>query len=160
MLKNCRICRKNAADSYEAAVFAAPGRSVISKAYLHQWEEPCISGTRGSGAVFFSGCNMKCVFCQNHYISQMSPCTLIGKRISAGRLADIFMQLQDQGAHNINLVSPTPYAPHIIEQRERQEKRLSVRLLQPPMGRSLRDEEALKVLLMLTPRYKYMRPII
>ena len=132
MLKNCRICpKKCGADRYKDSGFCSAGAEVlVSKAYLHRWEEPCISGSMGSGTVFFSGCNMKCVFCQNHYISQKSSGTLIGKKISTGRLADIFLQLQNQGAHNINLVSPTPYALHIIEAVKRaKEQGLSVPII-------------------------------
>jgi uncharacterized Fe-S radical SAM superfamily protein PflX len=75
------------------------------------WEEPCISGERGSGAVFFSGCNLKCIFCQNHEISHGGR----GKEITAGELAGIFLSLRDKGAHNINLVTPTHFIPSIIE---------------------------------------------
>lgn len=74
------------------------------------WEEPCISGTRGSGTVFFSGCNLKCCFCQNYRISHENH----GKNITESRLAEIFLELQRRGAHNINLVSPTPYVLQII----------------------------------------------
>ena len=84
---------------------------VVSRAFLHMWEEPCISGTRGSGAVFFSGCNLKCIFCQNHEISHGGR----GKEITAGDLAGIFLTLRDKGAHNINLVTPTHFIPSIIE---------------------------------------------
>jgi putative pyruvate formate lyase activating enzyme len=73
------------------------------------WEEPCISGTRGSGTIFFSGCPLKCVFCQNKDISH----TLHGKPVTNERLCEIFLELKNQGAHNINLVSPTPYIPDI-----------------------------------------------
>lgn len=75
------------------------------------WEEPCISGSQGSGTVFFSGCTLKCIFCQNYEISQLDK----GYAITVNELADIFLQLQEKGAHNINLVSPTPYVPHIIK---------------------------------------------
>jgi putative pyruvate formate lyase activating enzyme len=75
------------------------------------WEEPCISGTRGSGTVFFSGCHLGCVFCQNHQISKAG----VGEDISVIRLAQIFMELQEKGAHNINLVTPTHFVPQIIE---------------------------------------------
>lgn len=74
------------------------------------WEEPCISGTKGSGTVFFSGCSLKCCFCQNYRISAEN----FGKEISVKRLSEIFLELQDKGAHNINLVSPTHYVPQII----------------------------------------------
>ena len=78
---------------------------------LHQWEEPCISGTNGSGTVFFSHCNLRCLFCQNHEISQKS----VGKEVSIERLAAIFLEQQQRGAHNINLVTPSHYTPQIAE---------------------------------------------
>ena len=81
-----------------------------ARAALHFWEEPCISGTRGSGAVFFSGCTLRCCFCQNHTISW----EVFGKEISVPDLADIFLRLQDQGAHNINLVTGTQFVPSIL----------------------------------------------
>lgn len=80
----------------------------VARAALHFWEEPCISGTAGSGAVFFCGCNLQCVFCQNEKISRGR----VGKNITVQRLADIFLELQDQGANNINLVT----AGHFIDQ--------------------------------------------
>ncbi|MGB9867320.1 MAG: radical SAM protein [Bacillota bacterium] len=86
----------------------------VAKAFLHPWEEPCISGTRGSGTVFFSHCNMRCVFCQNYVISQQG----FGKAVGVERLAEIFIELQERGAHNINLVTPTPYIPHISKALE------------------------------------------
>ncbi|MCI8403947.1 MAG: radical SAM protein [Clostridia bacterium] len=81
-----------------------------AKAYLHMWEEPCISGKNGSGTVFFSGCNLRCVYCQNRDIAA----SYSGFEITDQKLADIFLKLQDKGAHNINLVTPTHYTPHII----------------------------------------------
>ena len=83
----------------------------ISRAALHMWEEPCISGEKGSGTVFFSGCNMKCVFCQNKDISTGG----FGKEITIERLCDIFLELQNKGAYNINLVTPTHYTLQIID---------------------------------------------
>lgn len=91
-----------------------PETPVVARAMLHQWEEPCISGTRGSGAVFFSGCVLKCVFCQNGRISHER----FGKPVSASRLREIFEELIAQGAHNIDLVSPTPFVPAILEALE------------------------------------------
>lgn len=88
-----------------------PETPVLARAMLHQWEEPCISGTRGSGAVFFSGCVLGCVFCQNGRISRER----YGKPASAARLREIFLELIGQGAHNVNLVSPTPFVPAILE---------------------------------------------
>lgn len=81
-----------------------------ARAALHFWEEPCISGEHGSGTVFFSGCTLRCVFCQNHDIAL----GLSGKDISISRLAEIFLELQEKGALNINLVTPTHYVPQII----------------------------------------------
>lgn len=83
----------------------------IARAGAHFWEEPCISGYGGSGTVFFSGCNMKCVFCQNHEISTGG----FGKEISTDRLREIYGELIDEGVHNINLVTPTHYADRILE---------------------------------------------
>ena len=88
-----------------------PATPVVARAGLHFWEEPCISGARGSGAVFFSGCVLRCVYCQNHAISHEN----FGKPVSVERLREIFWELIGQGAHNINLVSPTPFAPAIRE---------------------------------------------
>lgn len=88
-----------------------PEVPVVARAMLHQWEEPCISGTRGSGAVFFSGCVLGCVFCQNGRISRER----FGKAVPAARLREIFAELVEQGAHNINLVSPTPFVPAILD---------------------------------------------
>jgi putative pyruvate formate lyase activating enzyme len=82
----------------------------VALASLHHWEEPCISGSRGSGAVFFSGCNLQCRYCQNQRISQQD----FGESVSWERLAEIFLTQQTQGAHNLNLVTPSPYAPQII----------------------------------------------
>ncbi|MGN1081565.1 MAG: radical SAM protein, partial [Acutalibacteraceae bacterium] len=77
---------------------------------MHFWEEPCISGKNGSGTVFFSGCTLDCAFCQNYDISHGG----FGKQISCQRLADIFKELEEKGAHNINLVTPTHFVPAII----------------------------------------------
>ncbi|HPT87433.1 MAG TPA: radical SAM protein [Bacillota bacterium] len=89
----------------------APARPKIAKTMLHLWEEPCLSGTRGSGAVFFSHCNLRCIFCQNYAISQEEN----GRELTEIELSDLFLSLEQQGAHNINLVSPTPYVPSIVQ---------------------------------------------
>lgn len=89
----------------------APILPYIAKASLHMWEEPFISGKRGSGTIFFCGCNMKCVFCQNYDIST----GIVGKQYDAQGIADIMLRLQDKGAHNINLVSPAPFVPVIMD---------------------------------------------
>lgn len=82
----------------------------VARAALHYWEEPCISGETGSGTVFFSGCTLRCRFCQNRAISRGEA----GVEVSLSRLADIFLELQEQGALNINLVTPMHYAPQIM----------------------------------------------
>lgn len=112
-IQRCTICpRMCSTDRNSAAGYCGAGNQVrLAKACLHSWEEPCISGTMGSGTIFFSNCNMKCVFCQNHDISQKG----YGKEVSIEKLADIMLRLQQQNAHNINLVSPTPYIYHIRE---------------------------------------------
>ena len=84
---------------------------MVCRAAPHYGEEPCISGTRGSGAVFFAGCNLRCVFCQNHAISRGEA----GEAVDAQRLRDIFRSLRDQGVHNINLVTPTHFSGVIAE---------------------------------------------
>lgn len=106
----CRVNRKIGQKGYcrESAEL------MIGRAALHHWEEPCISGTKGSGAVFFSGCNMGCVFCQNYNLSRAKE----GKVVTVRRLAEIFLELEAQGAHNINLVTPTHYVVAIIEALE------------------------------------------
>ena len=91
----------------------------VARASLHMWEEPCISGKRGSGTVFFSGCNMGCVFCQNKTISRGE----VGKIISMERLTDIFFELEDQGANNINLVTGDMFIPSIRKAIEDAKKR-------------------------------------
>ena len=111
----CTLCprRCGALRTEEAGegFCAMPSRPVVARAMLHRWEEPCISGESGSGAVFFSGCVLGCVFCQNGKISRERW----GKPVSPGRLREIFLELIAQGAHNINLVSPTPFVPAIRE---------------------------------------------
>ena len=83
----------------------------LARAALHFWEEPCISGTHGSGTVFFSGCNLRCIYCQNDAISTMKT----AKRVPVERLSEIFLELEEKGAHNLNLVTPTHYALEIHE---------------------------------------------
>ena len=94
----------------------------IARAGLHFWEEPPISGNNGSGTVFFSGCNLGCVYCQNYEISHGD----VGKTISEERLLEIFCELKDKGAHNINLVNPTHYAEKLVPLLEKFDKKLPV----------------------------------
>lgn len=114
--RSCRQCPRNCNVSREEEAGAlgycgVPIQPKIARAALHFWEEPCISGEEGSGTVFFSGCNLRCVYCQNRGISQGRS----GKLISTRQLADIFLDLQSQGANNINLVTPSHYYPQIKE---------------------------------------------
>ena len=112
---NCRLCpRECGADRSESAgVCGVPQTVMIGRACRHIWEEPPISGTRGSGTVFFSGCPLKCVYCQNFALSRGQ-----GVKISVRELADIFKLLEDAGAHNINLVTATHYALAVAEAAE------------------------------------------
>ena len=112
----CELCpRMCGVDRAQKRGFCGMGDKITAaKAMLHFWEEPCVSGERGSGAVFFSGCVMKCVFCQNYDISSEN----IGREISEERLAEIFLELQEKGAQNINLVNPTHFVPQIINSIE------------------------------------------
>ncbi|MCT8977513.1 radical SAM protein [Clostridium sp. CX1] len=114
LLKCCNLCPRNCGvNRLENALgFCKSGRELrVARVSLHHWEEPCISGTSGSGTVFFSNCNLRCSFCQNHKISSEG----VGKEISVKRLSEIFLEQQQRGAHNINLVTPTHYVPHIVE---------------------------------------------
>jgi putative pyruvate formate lyase activating enzyme len=113
-LSNCKLCPRNCGINRldDNIGYCGAGKDIkVARAALHQWEEPCISGTQGSGTVFFTNCNLKCAFCQNHSISQEN----IGKVVSVDRLSEIFLELQSQGANNINLVTPTHYVYQIIE---------------------------------------------
>lgn len=94
----------------------------VAKAMLHMWEEPCISGEKGSGAIFFSGCSLKCVYCQNYEISEKN----FGKEITCEHLGEIMLKLQDRGAHNINLVNPTHFADKIIKSLDMVKDKLKI----------------------------------
>lgn len=111
----CNLCPRRCAarrdDVSGAGVCGMGTLPVIAKAMRHFWEEPCISGDQGSGTVFFAGCPLGCVFCQNHKISAGR----YGKTVSPARLRDIYFELIDQSAHNINLVTPTHFADGILE---------------------------------------------
>ena len=114
LLEKCDLCPRKCfvnRASGELGFCTASNDVKIAKASLHHWEEPCISGLLGSGTVFFSNCNLKCVFCQNHKISHDG----YGKIVSISRLSEIFLEQQSRGALNINLVTPSHYVPQIIE---------------------------------------------
>ena len=110
----CNICpRRCGADRENGSLgfCGASNKIRIARAALHFWEEPCLSGKNGAGTVFFSHCNMKCVYCQNYRISTRGA----GHEVSIGELAEIFLDLQSRGANNIDLVTPTHYALDIAE---------------------------------------------
>lgn len=112
--QSCTLCeRRCAVDRTSGSVgFCKMSDKIkIARAALHHWEEPPISGMRGSGTVFFSGCSLSCIYCQNRDISHGA----FGKEISTDRLCEIMLALQSEGAHNINFVTPTHYAPSIVE---------------------------------------------
>ena len=114
-IEKCSLCPRHCsasrtADSGEG--FCRMGSdAVVARAALHFWEEPCISGKNGSGAIFFSGCSLHCVFCQNNRISREN----FGRRVSADELSDLFRRLVDQGAENINLVTATHFVPVVLQ---------------------------------------------
>lgn len=113
-LQCCKLCSRNCGvdRTNNTLGFCKSGEKIkIAKVSLHKWEEPCISGTCGSGTIFFSNCNLKCVFCQNYNISSKG----LGKEVSIKRLSEIFLEQQEKGAHNINLVTPTHYIPQIVK---------------------------------------------
>ena len=114
MDKKCTLCPRNCkaerGQTSGAGVCGVGSLPRIARAALHMWEEPCISGTRGSGAIFFSGCSLRCIFCQNEAISHGGE----GETVSIQRLAQIFRDLEAQGAHNINLVTAAQFVPAVI----------------------------------------------
>lgn len=154
----CTLCPRNCGVERTAESGAGVCRMgtqpKIARAALHMWEEPCISGTRGSGAVFFSGCGLRCVFCQNEAISQQGE----GKIVTPARLAEIFRELETQGAHNINLVTAAHFVPAVLE---------ALNLYRPniPIVYNSSGYESIETLRMLSgvvdiylPDYKYIDP--
>lgn len=112
-LKQCTLCPRDCKSDRlggQKGYCNMTSSLMVARAALHMWEEPCISGEEGSGTVFFSGCSMRCVYCQNHNIAAGKA----GKQISEERLSDIFIELQEKKANNINLVTPTHYILSII----------------------------------------------
>ena len=113
ILSDCVLCPRACHVNRLAGQTGYCGQTaelMAARASLHYWEEPCISGTTGSGTVFFSGCNLRCVFCQNHNIALGKA----GRVITTEHLVEVFLQLQEQGANNINLVTPTHFLPQIV----------------------------------------------
>ena len=111
LYKSCNLCaRACGIDRTETVGYCGmPSALYVARAALHRWEEPCISGERGSGTIFFSGCSLRCSFCQNRDISRGRS----GREVSIERLSEIMLELRTQGAHNVNLVTPTHYVPSI-----------------------------------------------
>lgn len=114
LFNQCKLCPRMCGvnrNRGEIGYCRAGNKIKIAKAYLHAWEEPCISGKNGSGTIFFSNCTLKCLFCQNYYISELNN----GVEISIDRFSQICLDLESRGASNINLVTPEHYVPLIIE---------------------------------------------
>ena len=116
--KICKLCPRNCnvdRNNGEKGICGQTNQLKVARAALHYWEEPCISGVEGSGAVFFSGCALHCVFCQNREIANGT----VGKEISVERLSEIFLELMEKGANNINLVTAGHFVPQVIKALER-----------------------------------------
>ena len=113
-MNECRLCPRDCMvnrASGEVGYCLAPGSMVIARYSLHMWEEPCLSGSNGSGTIFFSYCNLRCIFCQNYEISTLHR----GRIVSVDEFVSIVMELQDKGASNINLVTGVMYVPLIVK---------------------------------------------
>ncbi len=165
LYENCKLCPRQCGINRlngETGVCGVSSSLLVSRAALHMWEEPCISGTKGSGTVFFSGCNMHCIFCQNHEISGNHPKnSIIGKEVSIDQLSDLFLSLEEKGANNINLVTPTHYIPSIATAlKTAKNNGLSIPVVYNTSGYEL--VEALALLYGLVdiylPDFKYYRP--
>lgn len=118
MADKCTLCPRNCGvdrDNGKTGYCGQTDKVYVARAALHMWEEPCISGKEGSGTVFFCGCTLRCIFCQNHQIAlgKAESGDKIGKEVSIERLKEIFLELQEKGANNINLVTGTHYIPQI-----------------------------------------------
>lgn len=113
MYRDCNLCPRECHINREVRCGSCHvgAQILLARAALHMWEEPCISGNKGSGTVFFSGCSLGCVFCQNHEISKGQK----GRAVSEERLAEIFIELKEKGAHNINLVTPDHFIPAVCK---------------------------------------------
>lgn len=121
-MENCILCPRKCKVNRLQGEIGVCGQSAdlkVARAALHMWEEPCISGSKGSGTVFFSGCSLHCIFCQNHNIANGQA----GKEISIERLSEIFLELQEKGANNINLVTPGHFVPQIVEALKKAKER-------------------------------------
>lgn len=153
----CYLCPRRCGADRENGSLGYCGKTseiTAARASVHMWEEPCISGTKGSGTVFFSGCTLKCVYCQNHETALDGN----GGKISEDELAGIFLKLQDIGAHNINLVTPTHYTPQLVRVLENVKPKLKIPVVYNTSGYEL--VSTLKMLEGLVdiylPDFKYM----
>lgn len=153
--RKCLVDRKKG----EKGICGQTENLKVARAALHFWEEPCISGDEGSGAVFFSGCPLHCVFCQNENIANGT----VGKEISLERLVDIFLELQEKGANNINLVTPGHFVPQIVKALD-QAKKEGLTL---PVVYNTSSYETVDTIRMLDgyvdiylPDFKYMSPVL
>lgn len=137
--ENCTLCPRKCGVNRSAGKAGAchvDAQIGVARAALHFWEEPCISGEEGSGAVFFTGCSLGCVFCQNTEISRGQA----GENVSVERLAEIFLRLQEQGANNINLVTAGHYVPAVAESlRRAKDKGLQIPVVYNSSGYELPD---------------------
>ena len=157
----CVLCPRlcGADRAIERGLCGAEQMPRVAKSMLHQWEEPFISGTRGSGAVFFSGCNLGCVYCQNHEIRDGG----IGEIYDVDALSQAYLQLQQQGAHNINLVTAAPYVPEVTESlRRAKTSGLSIPVVYNSSGyelvETLRQLDGLVDVYL--PDWKYVSPLL
>ena len=139
--KNCVLCPRRCGADRTAGIGSCgmPDSIFAARASLHKWEEPCISYKNGAGTVFFSGCNLHCVYCQNNIISN----ELRGKKLTVADLADIFLRLQDNGADNIELVTPTHFVPLITDALDRVRHKLNVPVVYNSGGYELTDTIAM-----------------
>ena len=153
--RKCLVDRKKG----EKGICGQTENLKVARAALHFWEEPCISGDAGSGAVFFSGCPLHCVFCQNENIANGT----VGKEISLERLVDIFLELQEKRANNINLVTPGHFVPQIVKALDQARKEG----LTLPVVYNTSSYETVDTIKMLDgyvdiylPDFKYMSPVL
>lgn len=137
LYQQCRLCpRKCYTDRNKSSGFCGMNTSAkVAKAYLHKWEEPCISWKNGAGTVFFSGCNLHCRFCQNNIISSEN----FGVEVTDRKLADIFLSLQDKHADNIELVTPTHFIPNIINALDLVRHKLNIPIVYNCGGYELKE---------------------
>lgn len=160
-MSHCQACPRRCGADRENGSLGYCGVSAtvrVARAALHLWEEPIISGTRGSGTVFFSGCNLRCVYCQNYDVSHHAK----GREMTVYELEDKILSLQQQGAHNINLVTPSHYAPQIIQLLRRIKSKLYIPVIYNCGGyESLETIDALEGLVdIYMPDIKYFSPVL